>query len=122
MKSRRYGLLAAAVLVALAACATKPTDAPQSVFALEGELTTAINVATIYAGLPTCGATVSLCSDPSMVAKLQTAAAAATSAILGAQATVTNGSASASAQTAALVAAAQAVSSLTNLTASVKIP
>lgn len=104
----------------LAACTTVPKDAAQSVYALEGTLTAAINVATIYAGLPTCGGATLVCSDPATVARIKAAASSASSAVLAAQASVTDPKTSAAAQNAAVTQAGQAVAALTTLTASVR--
>lgn len=102
----RLSTLAGAILAcSLAACATLGgggLSPAQSVFALEGTMTTAIEVATVYASLPSCGHGVAgLCSDPATVAKIKTAAPVAEVAMLSAEAVVTKGPAAQDALTAA---------------------
>lgn len=95
----------------------------QQVFALEGVLTSAVNVATYYAGLPACSSPpAGLCSDPGTVAKLRAAAPAAQEAVLAAEVVVTKGDASKQAQAAALANAQAAVAGLTSITQAIPAP
>ncbi len=116
---RRLALLA---LLPLAACATVP-DAQQSIFVLQGALTTAIQTATGYARLPRCSTvagTSVVCSDPATLARIDAAADSAASMITSAEAVVTDPNTSASARSAAVADATDAVTELTKLTGAVK--
>ncbi len=117
-------IIALALAVALGACATVPAprDAAQSVYALESALTTAVQVATVYASLPRCSAGgAALCSDAAIVHDINLAAQAAGIAVETAQSVVTSGGASAAAQAQAVASAQAAVTALTTLTSKVKI-
>ena len=106
--------------LALVGCASAP-DAAQGVYVAEGSLTAAMQVATVYAQLPTCGHGVTVCSDAQTVLRIQAAAQTASAAALQAEALVAPGStASASAQQSALAQAVSAIAALTALTSTVK--
>lgn len=93
----------------------------QTVYTLEGVLTTAMDVAAQYAGLPTCQLGGPLvCSDPLMVSRIQAASTKAVTLVSRAQDAVTNGHTGAGDQNAAVTDAAVAVHSLTDLTSVVK--
>jgi len=116
-------LRAIALAFALSACATVPVppDAAQAVYALESTLTTAVQVATVYAQLPRCApGGVALCSNAAIVSDINAAAQSAGTAVEAAQSVVTSGTASAAAQQQALASAQTAVNALTALTAKVK--
>lgn len=116
------GLVACLVLGACASGTVKAPDAQQTVFGLEGVLTSALQIATTYAQLPICGVGAPVvCSDPATVVRIKTAAPIAVSAVQTAQAAVTNGALSPAAQAAAVATATQAVTALSSLTSSVRI-
>lgn len=118
---RFLAVLAAGAILASCATTGTPTDSAQSVYALEATLTAAMQVATTYAELPTCGTSAPLiCSDPATVTRIQAAAATAVAAVQTAQALVTSSGASSAQTQAALLSATQAVTTLSTLTSSVR--
>lgn len=110
-------LLATVLAVGLVSCASTSQVTPaKSLYLVEDGLTGAMQVATVYAGLPTCGAGVpNPCSDPATVARIDAAAETATTAVLAAQ------SANPQTQAQALAQATIAVQALTALTSQVKV-
>ena len=113
-------LLAIVVLTGFG-CATSPQTPAQGVYAVQGTYATALTIAVAYKALPVCqqGAPV-LCSQPSVVATLQKADDAAFAALTAAQNIARTPGAGANAQT-AIVAAQQAVSALTSITATLQV-
>ena len=115
----KFALMGAfAGALALSACASTGSVA---LYETTGALTTAINIATTYARLPTCAAgSPVICSDPATVTRIQTAASAAVAADQAAQITLKDPTASAAAQQAAVASAAAALAQLTSLTSTVR--
>lgn len=111
------------ILVLCSGCAgVRTADPQQRVYVEEGALTTAIQVATQYANLPRCS-TVSkgmLCSNPVIVAEMNTAAQAAAVAIQNAETAVTNPATPAPELTILLSDMDAAVGALTRMAGSVK--
>jgi hypothetical protein len=86
-------LLAVALCAGLAVsagCAVQPTDPAQAVYLAQGDYLAALTAAVKYKQLPPCGqpSSPTLCSDPTVVSKLQVADDVAYSALTAAQAAV----------------------------------
>ena len=111
-------MITAIALTSLAvACAVQPQTPAQGVYAVQGAYASALTIAVAYKQLPPCGLPTSpkLCSNASVVTKLQAADNAAYAALSAAQVTVATPGAGLNAQT-AIVAAEQAVQALTAIT------
>lgn len=114
---------AIAVLVALSACKTvgAPQDPAQTVYAAKGTFAAALVVANTYKGLPACGGTAVVCSDPTVVARIRQDAAAANAALNSAEAVVTAPGASSSDIATAVQLAASLASSFSSETSALKV-
>jgi hypothetical protein len=101
------------------ACATTPQSPAQSVYAAEQGYVVALTTAAAYARLPHCSATVTgLCSDVSVVVKLQTADEVASQLLGAAEATVRAGGGTVGT---AVTAAQEAVTTFLNITKTLKV-
>lgn len=115
-------LLAVFVLTLVAGCAGSltPTTPAQSVFAAKATYAGALIVAVQYKALPACPKVV-ICSDPAIVAKLQAADNIAAPALNSAEAAARNPDFGQNALQTAVIAAQNAVTALTSITATLKV-
>ena len=116
----KWSALAACLTLSACASSVTPQTPAQALYATEGYLTAAVQVATTYAQLPRCPQP-TLCSDQATVNQIDAAAQTATASVLSAQTLLGTSSTTTSAAEAAVAAAAQAVTSLTALTSKVKV-
>ena len=115
-------LSATVALLSASGCATTPQNPQQSVFAAKTSYAVALAIAVSYKRLATCGlpGATALCSDPKVVHQLQAADNAAAALLDGAENVVRSENAGINAETAAL-AAQQAVSAFSTITAVLKV-
>lgn len=115
-------VLAILALAILAACATTPTSPQQSVYAIQGAYAGALTVAVAYKHLPPCGQPASpvLCSQSSVVARLQRADDAAYPALQVAQGLVRTANFGPNVST-AIAAAQQAVNAFVSITQTLQV-
>jgi len=104
--------------ILLMACAASPQTPAQSVYMIQNDFRAALVVAVAYKELPKCGTGIKLCSDPSVVHKLQDAYDVANASLTAAQTTVRVGGSNAEM---AVTAAKQAVLILTAITKTLEI-
>lgn len=111
--------LVASASLCLVDCTTPyvaPKTPAQAVYKIEGDLTVALRAAGYYTGLPSCApGAVALCSDPVIVKRIQDTAPKVVTAVTGAEAIVNDATKSPSAQQAAVLAASDALATLTAL-------
>ena len=116
-----YSIIVAAAITLLAACATAPQTPAQSVYAVQGTYAAALNVAVAYKQLPPCQTGgPALCSEKTVVAKLQQADDVAYAALTAAQNIVRTPNAGLNVQT-AIAAANNAVAAMAAITATLKV-
>ena len=120
MKRLLFGIAIASCL-SFSGCASSPQNAEQTVFAAQASYTAAVAVAVAYKNLPTCGPVApKLCSDLSVVKKLQDADNLAAPTLQAAQNIVRQPDAGLNVQT-AVTMATQAVAILSSLTSTLTV-
>jgi len=113
----RYVLALMAAII-FTACAVAPQTPAQAVYVLQNDFRAALVVAVAYKELPDCETGVKLCSDASMVRKLQDAYDVANASLNAAQVTIRTGGGN---EKMAVTAAKQAVIVLTEITKKLEI-
>jgi hypothetical protein len=121
MKLYRSIALALALAI-LAACATQPQTAQQTVYLATADYNAAARIIIAYKALPKCGspAATVICSRDDVIAQLKAADTVAYEALKAAETTARSPGAGANAQT-AIVAANQAIAALARVTAQLNL-